>query len=126
MCLTKAEVHWVSLGSCLWCLCMYCASIESPPLLISDKFGYFQSQSLKLFLSPQMRISERQYKKTDASRERQRERVKSFFLYLFFSLFISCRERKRGAKKKYSLSFSLAGYQKSMRESTLSTDNAIF
>lgn len=29
MCLTTEEEHWCSLGWCLWCLIMYCASIFS-------------------------------------------------------------------------------------------------
>lgn len=39
MCLTRVELHWLSLGSCLWCLRTYSASIRrhpSPPLIWSD------------------------------------------------------------------------------------------
>ncbi|RWW79035.1 hypothetical protein BHE74_00012722 [Ensete ventricosum] len=39
MCLTRVELHWLSLGSCLWCLRTYSASIRrhpSPLLIRSD------------------------------------------------------------------------------------------
>jgi hypothetical protein len=48
MCLTRAEVHWFSLGSCLWCLRTYWASVAlyaSLPFIFffydDDEYGLY-------------------------------------------------------------------------------------
>jgi len=121
MCLTSSEVHWFSLGSCLWCLPMYSNSIAlkaSPRFIFDNSPTHSRSPSP----SPSLSIFSLQNSKpllsldgADGSREAEKDKpeLKALGCRGFFNFFLLWSRKRTNLERSLSKIYE-------------STDNSLF